>query len=92
MAHTKAGGATRQQGNRRGKRLGVKVFGGAKVRTGNIIVRQKGSRFHAGDGVKQGRDFTLYAVSDGTVEFIKRLGKQLVRVVEQPPVVSRVEP
>ena len=81
MAHTKAGGATRQQGNRRGKHLGVKVFGGAKVINGNIIVRQKGSLFHPGVGVRQGRDFTLYAIRDGTVAFIQRLGKQVVNVV-----------
>mgnify|MGYP001566576100 FL=1 len=81
MAHTKAGGATRQQGNRRGKHLGVKVFGGQAVGVGSIIVRQKGSKFHPGAGVKMGRDFTLYAVKEGTVEFIKRLGRRFVTVV-----------
>ena len=85
MAHTKAGGATRQQGNRRGKHLGVKVFGGQKVGIGSIIVRQKGSKFHPGTCVKMGRDFTLYAVKKGTVEFIKRIGRSFVNVV------SRVE-
>jgi len=82
MAHTKAGGSTRQKGNRRGKHLGIKVFGGAKVISGNILVRQKGSLFHPGVGVRQGRDFTLYAIKAGTVAFIKRLGKQVVSIVE----------
>ncbi|MDP1743856.1 MAG: 50S ribosomal protein L27 [Candidatus Amesbacteria bacterium] len=81
MAHTKAGGATRQQGNRRGKRLGVKLFGGEKVKVGNILVRQKGSTFHAGNGVKTGRDYTLYAIKEGVIKFIRRLGRQFVTVV-----------
>lgn len=78
MAHTKAGGSTRQKGNRRGKRLGVKLFGGQKVKTGNIIIRQKGTRFHPGVGVKVGNDFTLYALRDGIIEFSKRLGRQFI--------------
>ncbi len=80
MAHTKAGGSTRQKGNRRGKRLGVKVYGGQKVVSGNIIVRQRGSTYHAGPGVKTGKDFTLYAIKNGTVEFVKRLGRMLIAV------------
>jgi large subunit ribosomal protein L27 len=80
MAHTKAGGATRQQSNRRGKRLGVKRFGGEKVKTGNILVRQKGTNVHAGAGVKVGRDFTLFAVRDGVIKFFRRLGRQFVTV------------
>ena len=67
-------------GNRRGKRLGVKIFGGQKIQTGNIIVRQKGSTFKAGEGVKMGRDFTLYAVKNGVVSFFTRLGKQFVKI------------
>ena len=80
MAHTKAGGSTRQKSNRRGKHLGVKIFGGQKVALGNIIVRQKGSHFHPGINVKSGRDFTLYALRDGIVKFITRQGKKLVAV------------
>lgn len=80
MAHTKAGGSTRQMGNRRGKRLGVKIFGGQKVISGNIIVRQKGSTFKPSLGVKMGRDFTLYAVKEGVVSFFTRLGKQFVKI------------
>ena len=80
MAHTKSGGATRQKGNRRGKHLGVKVFGNQKVAAGHIIIRQQGSKYHAGSGVKTGRDFTLYAVRNGTVEFLRRQGRKLVTV------------
>jgi large subunit ribosomal protein L27 len=80
MAHTKAGGSTRQKSNRRGKHLGVKKFGGQKVITGTIIVRQKGTRFHPGKNVGVGRNFTLYALKEGIVRFITRQGKQLVNV------------
>ncbi len=82
MAHTKAGGSTRQKGNRRGKRLGVKLFSGQKVISGNIIVRQKGSQFHPGIGVKSGRDFTLYAVKPGEIKFTRRHSQHVVSVVE----------
>lgn len=58
----------------------MKLFGGEKVKVGNILVRQNGTRFHAGKGVKVGRDFTLYAVSDGIIKFIRRLGRQFVTV------------
>lgn len=80
MAHTKAGGSTRQKGNRRGKRLGVKLFGEEKARVGNIIIRQKGSSVRAGTGVKMGNDFTLYSLKDGIVRFIKKQGKKFVTV------------
>ncbi len=80
MAHTKAGGSTRQKGNRRGKHLGVKMYGGEKVRSGNILVRQRGSTFNAGTGVKTGRDFTLYAVKDGILRFIRRQGRQFLTI------------
>jgi large subunit ribosomal protein L27 len=81
MAHTKAGGSTRQKGNRTGKRLGVKIYGGQKVSLGNIIIRQKGSSFKAGHGVKMGHDFTLFAIKDGVVKFITRLGRKFATVV-----------
>lgn len=80
MAHTKAGGATRQKGNRQGKRLGVKIYGGQKAASGNILVRQKGSLFNAGEGVKTGRDFTLYAIKEGVVKFIRRRGRQIITI------------
>ncbi|MBS63472.1 50S ribosomal protein L27 [Salinisphaera sp. C84B14] len=69
MAHKKAGGSTRNGRDSESKRLGVKKFGGQKVKAGNIIVRQRGNTFHAGDGVGTGRDFTLYANADGIVNF-----------------------
>lgn len=80
MAHTKAGGSTRQKGNRRGKRLGVKIFGGQKVFAGNILVRQNGTLFHPGDGVQVGRDFTLTALKAGVLRFYKKLSKQYISV------------
>ncbi|ERJ17902.1 50S ribosomal protein L27 [Salinisphaera shabanensis T35B1] len=69
MAHKKAGGSTRNGRDSESKRLGVKKFGGQKVKAGNIIVRQRGNSFHAGDNVGTGRDYTLYASTDGIVNF-----------------------
>jgi large subunit ribosomal protein L27 len=80
MAKTKSGGKTRQKTPRAGKRLGVKIFGGQAVLPGQIIVRQRGTKFHPGDGVGLGRDFTLFALREGKVAFKKRQGKQLVVV------------
>ena len=72
MAHKKAGGSSRNGRDSESKRLGVKRFGGEAVKAGNIIVRQRGTRFHAGDNVGLGRDHTLYAKADGRVEFQTR--------------------
>lgn len=69
MAHKKAGGSTRNGRDSQSKRLGVKRFGGQFVRAGNIIVRQRGTRFHPGENVGLGRDYTLYAKIDGRVVF-----------------------
>ncbi len=69
MAHKKAGGSTRNGRDSQAKRLGVKCFGGENVLAGNIIVRQRGTRFHAGDNVGLGRDHTLFAKADGVVKF-----------------------
>ena len=69
MAHKKAGGSSRNGRDSPGQRRGVKKFGGEKVNPGNIIVRQVGSHFHAGDNVGTGRDFTLFALKSGTVKF-----------------------
>jgi len=82
MAHTKAGGSkARQRSNIAGHRLGVKLFGGQVVKTGQIIIRQVGAKFHAGLNVGQGRDFTLFALKDGTVTFAKnRQDKTVVSV------------
>lgn len=72
MAHKKAGGSTRNGRDSESKRLGVKIFGGQAVRAGNIILRQRGTRYHAGDNVGIGRDHTLFATSDGVVKFEKK--------------------
>ena len=69
MAHKKAGGSTRNGRDSNAQRLGVKRFGGQFVQAGSILIRQKGSRYVAGLNVGRGRDFTLYALKDGTVKF-----------------------
>lgn len=81
MAHVKSGGATRQHAQRAGKRLGVKIFGGQAIKTGQIIARQRGAEFHAGKNTELGRDFTLFALTDGTVKFRKLNGVNYVDVV-----------
>ena len=80
MAKKKAGGKSRQQSPRPGKRLGVKIFGGQKARVGNILIRQRGTKFHPGEGVGIGRDHTLFALRDGIVKFKQKLGKKLVSI------------
>ncbi|GLP97349.1 50S ribosomal protein L27 [Paraferrimonas sedimenticola] len=69
MAHKKAGGSTRNGRDSESKRLGVKRFGGESVLAGNIIVRQRGTKFHAGDNVGCGKDHTLFATANGKVQF-----------------------
>jgi len=69
MAHKKAGGSTRNGRDSNPKYLGVKIYGGQAVEAGNIIVRQRGTQFHPGNGVGLGRDHTLFALVDGTVQF-----------------------
>ena len=72
MAHKKAGGSTRNGRDSNPKFLGVKRYGGEAVVAGNILVRQRGTRFHAGDNVGIGRDHTLFALSEGTVKFVTK--------------------
>jgi large subunit ribosomal protein L27 len=72
MAHKKAGGSTRNGRDSNPKYLGVKRYGGEAVIAGNILVRQRGTRFHAGDNVGVGRDHTLFATADGHVKFEQR--------------------
>ena len=67
MAHKKAGGSSRNGRDSEAKRLGVKAYGGETIHAGSIIVRQRGTQFHAGENVGTGRDFTLFAMVDGTV-------------------------
>ena len=79
MAHKKAGGSSRNGRDSKGQRRGVKVFGGETVRAGNIIIRQLGTRIHPGRNVGMGRDFTLFALVDGVVNF-DRLNRSRKRV------------
>ena len=72
MAHKKAGGSTRNGRDSESKRLGVKRFGGETISAGSIIIRQRGTKFHAGDNVGMGRDHTLFAKADGKVQFTTR--------------------
>lgn len=81
MAHKTGGGSTRINRDSISKRLGVKKYGGEKVIPGNIIIRQKGNRFYPGVGVKQGNDYTLFAITSGQVRFLKRKDKNLVSIV-----------
>lgn len=69
MAHKKAGGSTRNGRDSNAKRLGVKLFGGQKARAGNILVRQRGTKFRPGPNVGLGKDYTLFALKDGIVKF-----------------------
>ncbi len=84
MAHKKAGGSSRNGRNSAGRRLGVKIFGGQEVISGNIIVRQRGTKFHPGNGVDIGLDHTIFAVEAGRVEFQRKAnGKTYISVVNQ---------
>ena len=81
MAHKKAGGSSRNGRDSQSKRLGVKKFGSEAVRAGNIIVRQRGTKWYPGDNVGCGKDHTLFALTDGRVEFRDgKLGRKYVHV------------
>ncbi len=83
MAHKKAGGSTRNGRDSESKRLGVKKYAGERVLAGNILVRQRGTKFFPGNNVGVGRDHTLFATSDGVVKFrFVRRGRQCIDVVE----------
>ena len=84
MAHKKAGGSSKNGRDSESKRLGVKLFGGQAAKAGNIIVRQRGTRFHAGVNVGLGRDHTLFALADGVVRF-DRKGPNSRRTVSVEP-------
>jgi large subunit ribosomal protein L27 len=86
MAHKKGQGSTRNGRDSAGQRRGVKMFAGEQARAGNILVRQLGTRVHPGPNVGMGRDYTLFALVDGTVQY-ERLGKdrRRVRIVPAPP-------
>ena len=81
MAHKKAGGSSRNGRDSAGRRLGVKKYGGEIVVPGNIIVRQRGTKFHPGDNVGMGKDHTLFALTPGQVEFrVRKSGRTFVSV------------
>lgn len=88
MAHRKAGGSTQLGRDSRAQRLGVKKFGGEKVQTGNIIVRQRGTKFRAGKNVKRGNDDTLFAMADGAVKFSTKKIKKFTGKLECAQFVS----
>ena len=82
MAHKKAGGSSRNGRDSAGRRLGVKLYGGERAIPGNIIVRQRGTKFYAGSGVGMGKDHTLFATAEGSVTFSKGLkGRTFVSVL-----------
>ena len=81
MAKAKAAGKTRQKTPRVGKRLGIKTGHGKTVKPGNILVRQRGTKFHPGHGVGMGRDFTIFAIITGTVNFRQKHGKKIIEVI-----------
>jgi large subunit ribosomal protein L27 len=82
MAHKKAGGSSRNGRDSESKRLGVKLFGSQQARAGNIIVRQRGTKWHAGTNVGMGKDHTLFALTDGTVTFRDgKLGRKYVHIM-----------
>ncbi len=76
MAHKKAGGSTKTGRDSIAKRRGVKVYGGSKARAGNIIIRQKGTKYFPGKNVGMGKDFTLFALKDGVVQFTEKKFKK----------------
>ena len=84
MAHKKAGGSKARQGvNVAGKRLGIKVYSGENILPGVVIVRQRGTKFHPGKGVKMGRDHTLFAVAGGIVQTRKKKDKNFIDITSQ---------
>lgn len=81
MAHKKSGGAKAKQGSKTaGKRLGFKLYAGEKVAAGNIIIRQRGTKFHSGEGTGLGRDHTIFAKTEGTVNIRTKLGKSVIEI------------
>ncbi len=82
MAHKKGEGSVKNGRDSHSKRLGVKIFGGQPAISGNIIVRQRGTVYHPGDNVGMGKDFTIYALTDGIVQFRKTRTKTLISVNE----------
>ncbi len=89
MAHKKSGGSSRNGRDSESKRLGVKKFGGENVVAGNIIIRQRGTRWYPGNNVGMGKDHTLFALKDGKVEFRKKAGNR--QYVSVAPIADAAE-
>jgi large subunit ribosomal protein L27 len=83
MAHVKAGGVAKGNKDSVSKRLGVKIYGGQNARSGNIIIRQRGTKVTPGSGTRIGNDHTIFATTDGKVTFLTKMGKQFVSVLPQ---------
>ena len=81
MSHKKGQGSSRNGRDSNAQRRGIKVYSGQRVSAGSILVRQVGTRVHAGEGVGVGKDYTLFALSDGTVQYAKSRGKLVANVV-----------
>ena len=93
MAHKKGVGSSDNGRDSKSKRLGVKLFGGEAARAGNIIVRQRGTKFHPGDNVGMGKDFTIYAMADGTVSFrTRRNNRTFINIIPFDEVQETVAP
>lgn len=89
MAHKKGGGSTKNGRDSAGQRRGVKKFGGEIVRPGNIIIRQLGTQFHPGRNVGLGKDYTIFALIDGTVKYEKRAGgRRFISIVPFEPIAA----
>jgi len=84
MAHKKAGGSSRNGRDSAGRRLGVKRYGGEAVKAGNILIRQRGTKWKPGDNVGVGKDHTIFALIDGKVKFRKAVGRTFVGVEPYP--------
>ncbi len=91
MAHKKAGGSSRNGRDSEGRRLGVKLYGGEVALAGNILVRQRGTTYHAGANVGMGRDHTLFATTDGVVKFARKSGGRTFVSVEPIPAAAAAE-
>lgn len=81
MAHKKGGGTTRKNRDSAGKRLGVKIYGNQSVKPGNIIARQRGTKFFPGEGTMLGRDHTILAIRQGTVRFRQKMKRKIIDVL-----------
>jgi len=82
MAHKKSGGTAQANRDSSGKRLGMKIFGGQKAFPGNIILRQRGTKFYPGEGVSLGKDHTIFALKEGLVSFTLKSSKKIINIIQ----------